>query len=479
MNRFLDPLDSAFVLLETPGTAVNIGALIELDDAGTGGPEERFGAIYRTIADRLHEIPVLTQRVVRAPFDMTWPILVADGHFDLGRHVVRAALPAPGSPEQLGVLVSEFYSRPLNPERPLWQLLVIEGRDEGRTALALKVHHALADGVSGAETFASFFDISPEVRAPSPMPETSEDDTSVTTSLGLLREGVARIAQRPSLVLEGVSSWGGRAYEILRALYRVLRVRGHRHVTNAQPSIFEARATSLNGAPGVEKSYERTRVPLAAVKGAARQRGATVTDFVMTTASGALRRLLDERGERLKRDLVAFVPINVRSEGAAADLGNQISGMLIALHTNVLDREERLARISREAQATAGEQRVQRARVFQDVPRVVGPTLLSLGAKFLGAFGLIDRLPMANVMISSVPGPPIPLWLSGRRVLSASPVGPLLGSISLNITVLGFEEYLEFGLLASSERFGDLALLRRYLYEEATALIEATTEGSR
>jgi WS/DGAT/MGAT family acyltransferase len=474
MTKFLDPLDSAFLLLETPGTAMNIGAVIELDFGDVADPKERFELIRANVAARLHEIPVLTQRVVRAPLDMTWPILIHDEKFDLDRHVVRVVVPSPGSPVQFDALISEFFSRPLSAQRPLWQLLVIEGLEDGRAALALKVHHALADGVSGAETFANLFDISPEVRAPEPIVELVEEEPTVTTSLGLLRQGIGRVRQRPQLVAENLSSWGSRLYEIARALIQVIAVRGRRHATPDQPSIFEARRTSLNGAAGIEKSFHRTRVPLAEVKRAAKARGASVTDFVMATTSGALRRLLEDRGEILKRDLIAFVPINVRGTRDTASLGNQISGMLVALHTDIEDPEERLRAISSDANKTLGEQREHRAKIFQDLPRVLGPTLISLGAKLISAFGLFDHLPMANLMISSVPGPPVPLWLSGHRVASAAPVGPLFGAFSLNVTVLGFEQYLEFGLFGCADRMHDMATLRDYMFEEAKSLIAST-----
>jgi diacylglycerol O-acyltransferase len=473
MTKFLDPLDSAFILLENPGTSMNIGAVVELE-ARTEDPAERFEDLKSVIAARVHEIPVLTQRVVRAPFDMTWPILVEDDRFDLDRHVVRVALPAPGTDDQLDAFVSEFLSRTLSPQRPLWQLLIIEGLEDGRAVLVVKMHHALADGVSFAETIANFFDISPDVRPPAERSDVDDDEPTVTTSLGLLRQGLARLRERPQLILENFASWGSRFYEVVRALASVVAVRGRRHATPDQPSIFEARRTSLNGAAGIEKTFLRTRVPLADVKRAAKARGASVTDFVLATTSGALSRLIDERGEELKKDLFAFVPINVRAEGDAADLGNQISGMLVALHTDAPDPEERVRAISHDSSKTVDEQRAHRARIFQDVPRVLGPTLLSFGGKLVSAFGLFDHLPVANVMISSVPGPPIPLWLSGRRVTSAAPYGPLVGSISLNITVLGFGENLEFGILGCAERMNDLNRLRDLIFEEAMSLIGAT-----
>lgn len=475
MTKFLDPLDSAFILLETPGTAMNIGAVVELDHGPLDGePRERFELIRRNVASRIHEIPVLTQRVVRAPFDITWPILIEDDRFDLDRHVTRVTLPSPGSDAQLDAFIADFLSRTLSPQRPLWQLLVIEGRADGRAVLVLKAHHALADGVSFAETFASLFDISPEVRPPAAGTEELEEEATVTTSLGLLRQAVGRVRRRPGLLVENIVSWGRRLGEILRALTAVLSVRGRRHASPDQPSIFEARRTSLNGAAGIEKSFLRARVPLADVKRAAKARGVSVTDFVMATTSGAVKRLMEKRGDAIKKDLIAFVPINVRGEGDTAELGNQISGMLVALHTDVSDPEARIQAISSDALKTVGAQRAQRARIFQDVPRVLGPTLLSLGGKVLSAFDLLERVPIANLMISSVPGPPIPLWLSGHRVTSAAPFGPLFGSFSLNITVLGFGENLEFGLLGCAEQMDDLESLRDYLVEEASALIDST-----
>jgi WS/DGAT/MGAT family acyltransferase len=338
----------------------------------------------------------------------------------------------------------------------------------------MKAHHALADGVSFAETVANFFDIAPEVRPPAPATTRDEQDTTVTTSLGLLREGLGRLRERPSRVLESLASWGSRFLEILRGFFKVIAERGRPRREHDQPSIFDARRTSLNGSAGIEKTYLRTRVDLPDVKRAAKARGVSVTDFVVATLSGALRRLLVDRGEVLKKDLIAFVPINVRGEGDTADLGNQISGMLVALHTELDDPEERLLAISADAAKTVGEQRARRAKIFQDLPRVLGPTLVSLGGRVAAAFSLFDHIPMANLMISSVPGPPIPLWLSGRRVESAAPFGPLFASFLLNVTVLGFGDQLEFGLLGCADQMADLATLRDYVHEEATALIKST-----
>ena len=478
MTQYLDPLDSAFLLLETPGTSMNIGAVIELDFGDLLDPEARFNLISSNIAARVHEIPIFTKRIVRAPFDLTWPVLVEDKDFDFAKHVLRVALPAPGTPDQFDALISNFLSQPLSQRRPLWQLLIIEGLEDGRSAVALKVHHALADGVSGAETFANLFDISPEVREPAPKVGGADGDPEISNSWGLIRLGFRRLRQRPMLAVENVRSWLSRFYEIARALARFVVIRRSKSVTPDQPSIFQARRSSLNGAPGDEKLYHRLRVSLVDAKRAAKGHGASVTDFVMATTGGALRRLLVDRDDLPKKDIIAFAPINVRGEGSTAELGNQISGMLVALHIDIADPIERLHAIAGDSAKTVGFQREHRAKIFQDVPRVLGPTVLSLGGKFISAFNVFDHIaPMANLMVSSVPGPPIPLWLSGHRVASAAPVGPLFGTFALNVTVLGFEQHLEFGLLGCAEQMPDLATLRDYLYEEAQRLISSTPQS--
>jgi WS/DGAT/MGAT family acyltransferase len=454
---------------------MNIGTVIELDFGDVADPTERYERIRKNVADRLHEIPVLTQRVIRAPFDLTWPALVPDSHIDLDRHISRVALPSPGSGDQFDALISEFLSRPLVRTRPLWQLLIIEGLADGRVAAALKVHHALADGVSGAETFASLFDISPEVRAPLPATDVVDGDEGINSKL-LVLDGLRRLRAEPALVISTVTSWLTRVFNVVSTVARVILTRDRKRATPRQPSIFEARRTSLNGRAGVEKIYHRMRVPLADAKRAAKYHGASVTDFVTATTSGALRRLLEDRGDELQRDLIAFVPVNVRGEGDTSAMGNQISGMLVALHTDIDDPIERLAAIARDSAKTVGVQRHRGAQMFQEMPRVLGPTVLSYGAKMVDAFGLFDVLPpMANLMLSSVPGPPIPLWLSGHRVISAAPVGPLLGPFSLNVTVLGFEQNLEFGMLGCANAMPDLAKLRDYLVEEATKLIDTVS----
>ena len=472
MIHELTPLDNAFLLLEVPGSAMNIGAVIKLETGHRTDSTARFELLRNTVAERLHELPVFTQRVVRAPLDLAWPFLVADAEFDIARHVIRCSLPEPGSGEQLDELIAEFWSRPLLRDRPLWQMIVVDGLADGHTVVALKVHHSLADGVSGAETFARLFDVTPEIRVPEPC--TLSPESVATTTPRFFVEGCAELARHPTRLVKKVVSWLLRIWSVGVMVANSIVLR-RRRVNPSRPSIFEARRTSFCGTPGQEKAFRSLLVPLDDAKRAAKSRGATVTDFVTAVVSGALRRLMEDRGEVLEKDLVAFVPINVRGDGPTAVLGNRISCKLVPLHADVANPEKRLAAIARDSANTASIPRPSGDRMLQRTAHLLGPTFLAVGARVASRFGLFNVAPpIANVMISSLPGSPISLWLSGLSVQSIAPVGPLLGAFALNITALGYCDNLEFGLLGATNRVPDVGLLRDYLLAEANMLIDAT-----
>jgi diacylglycerol O-acyltransferase / wax synthase len=465
--RNVDPLDSSFVTLEVDSAPLHIGAIIELEVPDELDPLARFEQIKSIVKSRLHEIPVLTQRILRTPFDLAWPVYVEDPNFDIDFHVVRRAVPTPGGEAELDALVGRVMSRPLVPDRPLWEMNVIEGLADGRAAIILKIHHALSDGVAGVATFARLLDISPEVREPDPLPPEVPAPEPMPTPLEMLSRTLSELLTRPSAVIDALASSVEHVADMVERLSRsALAEPDDLHVH--QPSIFEAGRTSINGTPGYSKQFARLRLDLGDVKSAAKLRGATVTDFVMATVSGGLKRLFDSRGEELTSDLIAFVPINVRRHGAESELGNQISAMLLGLRTDLDDPEDRIRAISRARVLVADQQREHNARLLMDVASAAGPTLASAAGRTLSALELYDHLPpVANVVVSSVVGPPIPLWLSGHRLATIAPLGPLMAGLALNITVLGYLDQLEYGLLGCTRRVPELYQLRDWIAEEA------------
>lgn len=463
--RTVAPLDSAFITLEVPSAPLHIGAILEIEIDDDLDARERFEEIKATVAARVHEIPVLTQRILRTPFDLAWPVYADDPDFDIDAHVIRRAVSEPGGEAELDALVGRVMSRELVPDRPLWELNVVEGLADGRVAIVLKIHHALADGVSGAATFARLFDITPEVREAEPVPE-REVPAPLPSPLALLSRTAGELVTRPGALVQTITAGVERAADVVERVAAALEDSTDEYRIR-QPSVFAAPRTSINGTPSHSKNFTRLRLSLPDVKVAARARGASVTDFVMATVSGGLKRLFEGRDETLARDLVAFVPVNVRRQGAEGDLGNQIAAMLIALRTD-LEPEDRIRALTLAQAHTAERQREHSAKFLMNLASVAGPTLTSAAGRTLAALHLYDHLPpLANVVISSVPGPPIPLWLSGHRVTSAAPLGPLMAGLTLNVTVLGYCDQLEYGLLGCARRVPEIEELREYIHDEA------------
>lgn len=476
----LAALDSVFVTMDAPNAPLHVGVLIELEPSSTTTADKsaRFDEIKATIEERLGNIAVLRRRVVRVPFDLGPPLLVDDPEFDISFHVVRRAVPSPGGPRQVEDLVARIMARPLSPDRPLWEISVIEGLEGGGTALLAKVHHALADGVSGVTIFAGLFDLSSENGPATPAPPL-EDAEPVPSPVELLARSSSELLRRPGAVLEALGASLERLASKVDAL--VDPTTPSDDTESKGPSILDAPTTSLSGTVSYARNFERFCLDVGDVKAAAGGQGGTVTDFAMTIIGGALRELLAERGEMPVEDLISFVPVNIRAPGTEGDLGNKISGRLVPLQTQIADPFDRLAAIA-EQNREFRESDEAPSDFLNEIAEAAGPAVASFAGRVISAFDLFDYLPnVANVIISSVPGPPVPLWCAGERIVRASPMGPLMFNQALNITLLGYCDTLEFGVLGCARRVPDSARLLKLLEREASALLnpQASTGSIR
>lgn len=467
----LGALDSVFVTMDAPNTPLHVGALIELE-APAGAvvdPEQRFAKIRERIEERLSSIAVLRRRVVRAPFDLGQPVLVDDPDFDLDFHIVRRAVPAPGGPAEVDSLVARVMAHPLAPDRPLWELSVIEGLAGGRTALLVKIHHALTDGVSGVMVFAGLFDLEPDGQA-RPESEISEDGPvpPVPTPLEMLGRSSSELLRRPGAVLEALGT------SLTRLATKVDElVAGHEeHVSlGHDANLLEAPSTSLSGTISHARRFGRLELSLSQVKSAARRHGGTVTDFAMSVTGGAVQRLLEERGEAPTKDLVAFVPVNIRAPGTEGDLGNRITARLVPMDTTVEDSFERMGKVVARSKAVKAAP-VPTTDLVNDLAEAAGPALSSLAGRVVSAFELFDLLPQgANCVVSSVPGPPVPLWCAGEQIVRVAPMGPLMFNQGINVTLLSYCDTIEFGILMCAKRVPDADRFVALLADEAQALL--------
>ncbi len=462
-------MDAAFLSLETPTTPMHVGVALVLDPPeGTRSlfsPSTRYAQIRRVIQQRLHLIPQLRQRALRVPFGLHHPVWVDDPDFELDDHVSRASLPSPGGMAELDAYVAGVMSRQLDPDRPLWEMHVVEGLEGDRTALIAKVHHAILDGVSGASVLATFLDLNPRSRVtqlpsewdPAPLPSNAQ----------VLRHAASSLARQPGETLSTLQA-GVEAVADLGMHNRELVDRGEQ----PPPGFFSAPRTSFNGAVSNRKRFASLSVPLEDVKLVGRVFEATVNDVILAVVSGGLRRLLEARGEVAEPSMVAMVPVSTRPEGRGEVLGNQVSGMLVSLASDVDNAVLRLDAISESARVAKEQERLHRGRFLGDLAQIALPALATRLARAMAGTRLFDKVrPPFNVTVSSVRGPDFSLFCAGSRVADMYPVGPIAEGIGVNVTVFSYLDRVQFGLLACRRLLPELGEVASYLDDALGELV--------
>jgi WS/DGAT/MGAT family acyltransferase len=448
-------MDAAFLSLETSTTPMHVGAVMVLDPPeGTRSlfsPSTRYAQVRRVISQRLHLVRPLRQRALRLPLGLHHPVWVDDPDFELDDHLSRASLPSPGGRRELDAFVAAVMSRQLDPDRPLWEMYLVEGLEGERTALIAKVHHAILDGVSGASILAAFLDLNPRARVV-PLSSGRWDPAPLPRSTQLLRHAAASLSHQPGAALTTLQA-GVEAVADLGMHNRLLQSRGD----HPPPAFFSAPRTSFNGAVSKRKRFSSLCVPLDDAKLVRRVFACTVNDVILAGVAGGVRRLLDSRGETPDQALVAMVPVSTRPEGEGETLGNQISAMLVSLATDIDDPVQRLLSVSAGADVAKEQERLHRGRLIGDVAQLAVPAMATRLARAVAGTRLFDRVrPPANVTVSGLKGPEFPLFCAGSRVAAMFPVGPVAEGIGLNITVLSYLDELHFGLLGCRKHLPEL-----------------------
>jgi len=472
----LPGIDAAFLALENGSTRLHVGAVLVLDPPEGRrllfSPSTRYAQIRRIIEQRLHLVPQLRQRAIRVPLGLHHPVWVDDPEFELDDHLRRVSLPAPGGSRELDELVADVMSRPLELDRPLWEMVVAEDLAGGRMGVIAKLHHSILDGVSGASLLAAFLDLGPRTR-PLEMPTEPWQPLPLPTQGALLKYALASLVHQPEVAV-GAFHRGVDALVDVAEHNRRLQEEG----TVPPPSPFSAPRTSINGYISSRRRFATTSMPLEDVKLVRRTFGTTVNDVILTGVAGALRHLMAKRGEDPRGPLVALVPVSTRQDSDSGALGNQISGMLVSLATTVEDPVERLLTISAGAKVAKAQQRLTGGRLVQDLAQMASPALTSRAMRWASGLRIFDRLPpLFNVTISSVPGPGFGLWCAGSRVVALHPVGPVAEGVGLNVTAMTYHGWLHFGLLGCRRLVPDVAdlavLLDDAMGELAAAALDA------
>ncbi|HZT67771.1 MAG TPA: wax ester/triacylglycerol synthase family O-acyltransferase [Acidimicrobiales bacterium] len=443
----LNGLDATFLYAETPSNQLHMTGVLVFDPSTMPGGYSYEG-MREFMRSRLGLSPAFTRKLVRVPFDLAHPVWVEDPDFDLEAHLHRVALPSPGGPRQLAELTEQIAGIPLDRGRPLWEMWFVEGLEHGHVGLVAKMHHSTIDGVSGANLMMHLFDLEPRLPEPAgelPTPE------RIPSDLELLAHGLASRARQPLILPRAVADTARAGFELVR---RRLRSDSARMATP-----FTAPATPFNAPITPHRRIAFSSVPLADVRAVKDAFGTTVNDVILALCAGAVRRWLEDRDALPDRPLIAGVPVSTRGDDdAAGGFGaNFISAMFVSLATDVDDPVERLRRIHDRTKGAKEEFRALGADVLTNWTEFTSPRLLGLAIRLYSSMELADRHPPAmNFLVSNVPGPPIPLYFAGGKLVALYPLGPIFDGMGLNVTVLSYQDSVGFGFVACRELVPDL-----------------------
>ena len=455
----LTALDSSFLLLEKPNAYTHVAAT-QIFDAGPlrledGGID--FDAIKKAHASILHEIPRYRQVLQWVPLSQQ-PVWVDDSDFDLDFHLRHTALPRPGSDAQLKRLSARVMQQHLDRNRPLWETWVVEGLDGDRFALISKVHHCMIDGISGVDILQRLLSPSPERRlevAPAFVPRDRP------SGLQLLRDEIARRVQMPLTAIRDLRRFAREAED----LRRELGVRARAAAEALGSSLRSASTTPINQRIGPHRRFDWLRVPIDEIKLVRKGLGGSLNDVVLTIVNGAFQRFFRDRGVVL-RDLEfrVLAPVSVRASDERGHLGNRVSAWILDLPLDEPDPRLQLERISRATQELKESKQAVGAEVLTQVAEWTPATLLSLGARNL------SRMLSFNTVTTNVPGPQIPIYLLGARMLEVYPHIPLVDNLGLGIALMSYDGQLHWGVNADRDLVPDLSSFMHALEESFAEL---------
>ena len=465
----LSSVDAGFLTQESPTTHMHIGGLAHFE-----GEPPAFGELVEHIRSRLHLVPRYRQKLAFPPLETGRPLWVDDPRFNLEYHVRHTALPSPGDEEALLALAGRIFSQPLDRTKPLWELWLIEGLDDGGFALLSKTHHALVDGISGLDLTTVLFDLAaegtPGLPEPEPWVPSPEPSAASLAAAGLV--GAARAAAQVATGTAGAATDPqallGRAREVAQGVGEVAWA-----ALNAPPE------TPFNVAPGPHRRVAVVRAGLDEMKAIKDALGGTVNDVVLTVVTGALAYFLQSRGRRTEDvELRACVPVSVRTEEQSGALGNQLTQILAPLPVGIEDPVARLRSVRDAMQGLKESKQALGAKAIAAAQDFAPPTIMAQASRMTFA----DRF--YNLLVTNVPGPQFPLYLLGRRLDAMFPIAFLAGDRALAVAIMSYDGGMNFGLIGDYDALPDLDVIAEGIegsLAELTAVAKrhARTEGRK
>jgi diacylglycerol O-acyltransferase / wax synthase len=454
----LSGFDAFFLYLETPTQPLNVCCVMELDTSTMPGGYS-YRRLHATLAKHVKAMPEFRMKLADTQFNLDHPVWVDDDDFQLRRHVRRVGAPAPGGRREVAEICGYVAGLPLDRDRPLWEMWVIEGgaRSDAVTVM-LKIHHSVADGVAGANLLTHLCSIEPDAPAPEPVVQGAGGGSSLQIAAGGLKGFMLRPLRLATVV----------PATILTLAQTVIRAREGR--TMAAP--FAAPTTAFNAAFGGLRNVAYTQLDMRDIKRVKDRFGVTVNDVVVALCAGVLRRYLLKRDELPDAPLVSAVPVSVHDKSDRPGR-NHTTWMFCRLESQISEPAERIRTIA------AGN------AAAKDHTAAIGPTLLHDWSQFGGptlfgaAMKILPRIPISispayNLILSNVPGPQDQLYFLGCGIEAMYPLGPLLAGAGLNITVMSLNGELGIGIISSPDLLPDLWDMADEFSEALKELLECS-----
>jgi diacylglycerol O-acyltransferase / wax synthase len=437
----LTGLDASFLHLEDGSSHMHVAGVMIFE-----GSPPPYDELLEAIERRLGLVPRYRQRLAFVPFGQGRPRWVDDPHLNLRYHVRSTALPAPGSEQQLKDLAGRVFSQQLDRDKPLWEIWLVDGLEGDRFAMLSKTHHALVDGISGVDIMSVLFDTSPEPSTPT---DTGERwlPRPLPSSAQLLAEALMERATIPGEIARSVRA-------VFRGPRRVLE--GARDAAvgvgaMAWAGLNPAPPTPYNKPIGPHRRYTWVRANLADLKAIKNELGGTVNDVVLATVAGALGKHLRRRGQTTDGlELKAMVPVSVRADVERGALGNRVAAMMAPLPVWCQDPIARLDIVREELKGLKSGGQAVGAQVLTELSGFAPATVMDQASRVMA------RQRFFNVVVTNVPGPQIPLYLAGKRMIDTFPMVPLAKNQALGIALLSYAGRINFGLVGDYDLLWDL-----------------------
>ena len=459
----LSPLDASFLHVEDDVSHMHIGSVAVFE-----GPQPPFADLVDMVESKLDLVPRYRQRVRFVPLELGRPVWVDDEHFNLEYHLRHTALPKPGGETELRRLVGRVMSQQLDRARPLWEIWVVEGLEDGRWAMVAKTHHALVDGVSGTDLLAVIMDQSANAERPARLREWTPQPAP--SSLQLMADSLENVVRSP---YEQMRALRAQTRMVRRVLAYAMEVVGG--LVALGGLVRPTPVSSLNGPLGPHRRYAWASTSVEDIKRVRKAFGGTFNDVVLASITNGFRELLLSRDEDVERVVRTLVPVSVRPRDASGKaigdgtFENRVSAMFAELPVDVEDPVLRLQLISEQMKDLKESRQAVAGEALTSMSGFAPPMLLALGMR------LATRAAQRNVntVTTNVPGPQFPLYAAGRRMLRAFPYVPLAGQVRLGVAIFSYDGEVNFGITGDYDTTEDIDVLAGGIEDGMTQMLKA------